>query len=121
MKKYHSKIKGHLEIKIVDVNDEFEGKTENWQEILIHGDPTGLRSLADLLLKIANTDQNERADLPIGAREHVQLNPDFDLSKSSNQVVIGRLDAKGSGEFYASYIQKHLSLTPPDNSRKRLQ
>lgn len=106
MEKYLSDIKGHLDIKIVEDSDEFEGKTETWQEILIHGDPDGLRSLASLLIKIADTNQNERSDLPIGAREHVHLNPDLDLSKSSNQVVIGRLDAKGTGEFYTSFIQK---------------
>ena len=106
MNKYQSDIKGQLDIKIIEDSDEFEGKIETWQEILIHGDPDGLRSLAGLLIKIANTNQNERSDIPIGAREHVQLKPKFDLSKSSNKVIIGRLDAKGTGEFYSAFVQK---------------
>ncbi len=102
--KNKSEIDGHLDIKIVENSDEFEGKIETWQEILIHGDPNGLRSLAKLLVKIADTNQEERSDLPIGAREHMHLNPDSDLSKNSNHVIVGRLDAKGTGEFYKDYI-----------------
>jgi hypothetical protein len=52
----------------------------------------------------ADTDQNEIADLPIGAREHIHLRPKFDLSTSSEEVIIGRLDAKGTGVFYDRYI-----------------
>jgi hypothetical protein len=106
MKENQSQIKGHLDIKIIEESDEFEGKTQTWQEILIHGDPAGLRSFAALLIKIADTNQNEISDLPIGAREHVHLDPQTDLSKSSNQVIIGRLDAKGTGEFYQTFIPK---------------
>lgn len=106
MNKYQSDIKGHLDIKIVEDSDEFEGKIETWQDILIHGDPDGLRSLAKLLMKIADTNQDERSDLPIGSREHVHLRPHLDLSKSSNEVIVGRLDAKGTGEFYQAFISK---------------
>lgn len=53
-------IKGNLDI--------FEGD----QEILIHGDPEGLKSFAQLLIKIAELNQEEIDNkyLPIGAREH---------------------------------------------------
>ena len=44
--------------------------------------------------------------LPIGAREHYQLRPGIELSKSSIEVIVGRLDAKGTGEFYNSFISK---------------
>lgn len=104
MNKYHSDIIGNLDIKIIEDNDEFEGTTETWQEILIHGDPDGLRSLGKLLIKIADMNQDERSDLPIGAREHIHLRPKFDISTSSNQVTVGRLDAKGTGEFYQAFI-----------------
>lgn len=99
-------ITGHLDIKIVQCEDEFEGKAEYWNEILIHGDPEGLRSLANLLLKLADLNQENVTSLPIGAREHVHLRPKFELSNSSETVIIGRLDAKGTGEFYHSYIPK---------------
>jgi hypothetical protein len=74
------------------------------QEILIHGDPEGLRSLATLLLQLADLDQNTITDLPIGAREHIHLQPGRGLSNSSERVIIGRLDAKGTGAFYDRYI-----------------
>ena len=106
MKNYTSHIKGHVDIKVIEDSDEFEGNIETWQEILIHGDPEGLRSLANLLIKIADLNQDDRADLPNGAREHVHLRPKLDLSTSSNQVTIGRLDAKGTGEFYQAFIRK---------------
>lgn len=99
-------VNGHLDIRIIESADELDGSIENWQEVLIHGDPNGLRSLAQLLIRIANTNQDENTDLPNGAREHFHLNPNRELSKTSNQVIIGRLDAKGTGKFYQSYIQK---------------
>ncbi|WP_422662671.1 Imm32 family immunity protein [Puia sp.] len=70
---------------------------EKSQENLIHGDSKGLRSSAALLIKLADTNQNDNADLPIGAREHLHLGPGHGLSKSSERVILGRLDAKGTG------------------------
>jgi len=104
MEKYASVLPGNLDIFIIQNEDEFEGKIEKWEEILIHGDPEGLRSLAALLIKLADTDQNNIVDLPVGAREHVHLRPRFELSASSEQVIIGRLDAKGTGAFYERYV-----------------
>jgi hypothetical protein len=104
MEKYTPAITGNLDIFIVQNEEQFEGKTEKWQEVLIHGDPEGLRSLAILLIKLADLDQNGVVDLPVGAREHVHLRPRFDLSDSSERVIIGRLDAKGTGAFYDRYV-----------------
>jgi len=97
-------ITGNLDIFIVQNEEQFEGRTEKWQEVLIHGDPEGLRSLAKLLIKLADLDQNSVVGLPVGAREHVHLRPRFDLSDSSERVIIGRLDAKGTGAFYDRYV-----------------
>jgi hypothetical protein len=108
MKKYKSEITGNLDIFIDEQVEETDGETEKWQDILIHGDPEGLRSLARILLKMADLNQNEIADLPVGAREHVHLRPKFDLSNSSQQVIIGRLDAKGTGAFYGRFIPKKI-------------
>ena len=106
MKKYKSEITGHLDIFIAENEDEFEGEIMKWQDILIHGDPEGLKSLARVLTKIADLNQDLITDLPVGAREHVHLQPNLDTSKSSKQVIIGRIDAKGTGVFYDSYVPK---------------
>jgi len=95
-------IKGHLDIF-------FANKEEDEpEEILIHGDPEGLRSLAKLLIEIANLNQEEvdDKDLPVGAREHYHLRPKFELTNSSDTVIVGRLDAKGTGIFYDRFIPK---------------
>ena len=104
MKYKHTKgneIEGELDI-VVSRN---EGQTD---EVLIHGNPEGLRSLAKLLLEIAELNQEMVDDkyLPVGAREHLHLTPNIELSKSSNNVIIGRLDAKGTGKFYESFVSK---------------
>jgi hypothetical protein len=104
MTKYITEIRGNLDITIVQNEDEFEGETMKSQDILIHGDPAGLRSFAALLIRLADMNQNDIVDLPIGAREHVHLRPNHDLSNSSEQVIVGRLDAKGTGAFYERYI-----------------
>jgi hypothetical protein len=106
MKKYKSEITGHLDICVTNNEDEFEGEITKWQGILIHGDPDGLRSLAKLLIKLADLNQDDLKDLPIGAREHIHLRPNIDLSKSSVEVIVGRIDAKGSGDFYNRYVSK---------------
>lgn len=102
--KYNSlkgnEIDGHLDIFIAQNDDK--------KEVLIHGNPEGLRSFAKLLLHIANLNQEEIEDkfLPIGAREHYHLRPNIELSNSSDEVVVGRLDAKGTGEFYNRFEAK---------------
>ncbi|MDF2432937.1 MAG: hypothetical protein JWP44_2568 [Mucilaginibacter sp.] len=101
-----NEITGHLDIFVADNEDEFEGEIEKWQEVLIHGDPEGLRSFARLLMKIADLNQENRTDLLIGAREHYHLRPNLELSKSSAQAIVGRIDAKGTGHFYDRYVAK---------------
>lgn len=106
MKKYKSGIKGHLDIMVIDNEDEDEGEITKWQEILIHGDPEGLKSLAKLLMRLADLNQDTDDYMPVGAREHFHLAPNIELSKSSLKVIVGRLDAKGTGDFYPMYIPK---------------
>jgi hypothetical protein len=111
-KKYYGfEITGHLDIFVADNEDEFEGEIEKWQEVLIHGDPEGLRSFARLLMRIADLNQENRTDLPIGAREHYHLRPNLELSKSSVQAIVGRIDAKGTGHFYDRYVAKDVAKT----------
>jgi hypothetical protein len=112
MKYKHTKgneIQGELDIFISQNEDENDGEKICWDKILIHGNPEGLRSFAKLLLEIAELNQEEVDDkyLPIGAREHYHLRPGIELSKSSIEVIVGRLDAKGTGHFYDRYIPKN--------------
>jgi len=103
-----NEIEGHLDIFISHNEDEDDGEITKWDEILIHGNPEGLKSLAKLLIEIAELNQEKVEDkyLPNGAREHYHLRPGIELSKSSIEVIVGRLDAKGTGDFYKSYIDK---------------
>jgi hypothetical protein len=105
-----NEIDGDLDIFVSHKEDEFEGVITKWEEVSIHGNPEGLRSLATLLLDIAELNQEEVEDryLPIGAREHYHLRPNIELSNSSVEVIIGRLDAKGTGEFYGRFVKKKL-------------
>ncbi len=106
MEKYKSEITGHLDIFIADNEDEFEGEITKWQDILIHGDPEGLKSFARLLIRIADLNQDNIKDLPIGARQHIHLRPNLDISKSSTEVIVGRIDAKGTSVFYDRFVAK---------------
>lgn len=103
-----NEIEGQLDIFIAHNEDENDGEIGKWDEVFIHGNPEGLKSLAKLLIEIAelnqeNVDENE---LPTGAREHYHLRPGIELSKSSIEVIVGRLDAKGTGNFYERFVSK---------------
>lgn len=105
-----NEIEGELDIFIARNEDENDGEKITWDEVLIHGNPEGLKSLAKLLLAIAELNQDEVEDkyLPIGAREHYHLRAGIELSKSSIGTIVGRLDAKGTGKFYDRYIPKEI-------------
>ncbi|MBO2007946.1 hypothetical protein J4E00_02725 [Siccationidurans soli] len=103
-----NEIEGHLDIFISRNEGKDDEKSVIWNEILIHGDPEGLKSFAKLLVEIADLNQ-EKVDnkyLPVGAREHYHLRPGFELANSSIEVIVGRLDAKGTGAFYDRYVSK---------------
>jgi hypothetical protein len=99
-------LNGHLDIIVTENKDSLDGELMEWQEILIHGDPEGLKSFAKLLIDLADKNQEINNELPIGAREHVHLRPNLEISKSSLDVIVGRLDAKGNGDFYDRYKPK---------------
>ena len=102
------KIQGELDVFITHQEDEHDGVTKTWSEVLIHGNPEGLKSLAKVLMEIAELNQNNVEDkrLPTGARAHVHLRPGIELSKSSCDGIVGRLDAKGTGAFFDRFISK---------------
>ena len=99
MEKFKSQISGHLDIIVTENENELDGEKMQWKEILVHGDPDGLKSLANLLIKLADLNQENVAELPLGAREHIHLRPKFELANSSEKVIVGRLDAKGTCAF----------------------
>ena len=112
-------ITGHLDIIVSDKEDEYECEISKWQEVLIHGDPEGLRSFGKLLIKLADLDQEKRTDLPVGAKEHYHLRPNYELAKSSVTTIVGRIDEKGTGDFYDAYIAKD-PLEYPEEFQKKL-
>jgi hypothetical protein len=99
-------LKGHLDIFVTENKDSLDGELMEWQEILIHGDPEGLRSFAKLLINLADRNQEKNTELPIGARDHIHLRSNRELSKSSLDVIVGRLDSKGNGDFYDRFKPK---------------
>lgn len=95
--------------------------------IWIAGDPPALRSLASLILWVANIDQESRRGVPKGERSHVHLYPANDsgefgeLSQFSDPTEICRLDAKGTGDFPDRYLAPNKRKTTARRKRtKRL-
>ena len=101
-----SVIKGNLDIHFDSENETVDGVEKPVYEILIHGDPEGLKSFANLLLEIANANQELIDTLPTNARIHNTLNPSIDLSSNSITTTIGRLDAKGTGKYYNKFVSR---------------
>jgi hypothetical protein len=101
-KAFESPIKGHLDIFAYEKKDLFADASEGDSEevidkrliIMIHGDPEGLRSLADFLVKMADKNQEDIRDMPIGGSDHEHLRPNLELSKSSMEVIVGKIGCK---------------------------
>lgn len=68
--------------------------TDEKGKVIIAGDPEGLRSLGRLLTWLGDADQEEWPYLKPGGHAHVHLYPKDDMSESSLQVELMRLDAK---------------------------
>ena len=67
-------------------------------EVVIWGDPDGLRYLAGILNWLADFDQARNSD-PVGTREHLHLMPGEEVDMQSCYVEVCRADAKGTGEL----------------------
>jgi hypothetical protein len=92
----HGPIGGNLQIWMIDE----EGKNK----IMIYGDPEGLKSLGEVLIKLAEVDQESYVGLPDGERDHLHIYPGFHLSDGSLETILGRLDAKGTGKFPKAFV-----------------
>jgi hypothetical protein len=85
-----NEIKGLLEI------------SKSRRGVFIGGDPDGLRSLAKILVWLADVDQETHPTMPDGEREHTHLHvgkPYVHLTQLSVETEVCRLDAKGTGEL----------------------
>jgi len=76
----------------------FKNDEDDVPEVMIIGDPDGLRYLSEVLKALADYDQDSR-NLPKGEREHIHLHSKCQLGKHSCEVEICRADAKGTGEL----------------------
>jgi hypothetical protein len=79
-------------------------------KINIYGTPDGLKNFADALLKQANVDQSTMTYLKDHDTDHTHYKPSFPasiLSRSSDEVQLGRLDAR-TGEL-ASWAKERIS------------
>jgi hypothetical protein len=87
----YSPLEGNLQV--------IAGCEDETGTIYIAGDPKGLKSLARLLIELAEVDQTQLPSLPeMGASEHIHLQPDTHLGKGSLPLVVSRLDDK-NGKF----------------------
>lgn len=84
-------LKGNIQIRVIEESGTLTP--------MIYGDPEGFVSFGKLLIALGETDQEECVDLPHGEREHEHLIPNYHLTKESVPLIIGRLDAKGTGAF----------------------
>jgi hypothetical protein len=66
-------------------------------EVVLSGDPQGLRSLARVLEALADVDQSKLA-MPPNAKEHIHLGPESHLDSASSWLVVSRADF-ASGEI----------------------
>lgn len=94
----HGSINGSLQI--------WKIEEDGFEKIMIYGDPDGLKSLGEILIKLSQVNQENYKGMPDGERDHFHIYPKSHLSKGSLETIIGRLDAKGTGELPPSFIEK---------------
>jgi hypothetical protein len=75
--------------------------TEDGPEVLLYGTPSGLRQIAERILKLADLDQESMENLPNGEGYHIHMvpGPGHTLCSESDPVTIGRIDGKGNGDL----------------------
>ena len=92
--------------------------------VFIGGDPDGLRSLAKILIWLADVDQESHPNMPNGAREHTNLccEPPYNhLTRFSVPTELCRLDAKGTGELPDYYRTQRKPFARRKKARKPRQ
>ncbi len=99
-------LNGNLRINTI----EEDGRTK----VMIYGDPEGLKSFGEILIAMSQVDQNNFPGLPDGERDHTHIWPDSHLSNDSLETILGRLDAKGTGDLNPP---SNFFYTPPSTNR----
>ncbi|MBU6174020.1 MAG: hypothetical protein KGQ60_09460 [Planctomycetes bacterium] len=77
-------------------------------KICIYGTPSGLRRLAEELVKKAEADQSHLKDYDTDHTHYRSTHPNSILASSSNEVVLGRLDLR-DGEL-TEWARKRIEL-----------
>jgi len=111
MKYKHTKgdeIQGELDIFVSHSQEGNHYQSVTGNEILIHGNPEGLRSLAKLLLEIAELNQEAVEDkfLPVGARELIIYERELNYQKAQTKLLLADLRPKEQVLFTTGLYQK---------------
>ena len=93
------------------------------KRVEIYGDPNGLRSFANFLIRIAEFDQSRLADirLPAGEGLHRHMVPVADCHPLSASCLCGRLDAKADGDvtWFFEGVEYMAGLEAEKRKKKR--
>jgi hypothetical protein len=68
--------------------------TDKAEKIVISGDPEGLRSLSALLTWFADQELDTWPYLKEGQHAHLHVYPHYDISETSREVELMRMDLK---------------------------
>lgn len=100
-------LRGNLHVSVVDQT-----------EVALWGDPEGLRSLAAVLIALADLDQTALDDLlEADAHEHLHLDARRHLGNSSARLILSRLDDK-KGKLPFFYSARLCSSRPIQEYRR---
>jgi hypothetical protein len=102
-----------IQFPLVEGNLQVVVSNEKGEGVFLHGDRAGLLSLAEILRRLAELDQGTLPSLPDAfASEHIHLEPNFDLSKNSTRLTVGRLDDK-HGSFDETFEPRTRKRSKP--------
>ncbi|HWA28939.1 MAG TPA: hypothetical protein VG734_25025 [Lacunisphaera sp.] len=87
-------------------------ETRGEREVFIYGDPAGLRSLAKLLLAVADLDQTKE-ELPLHDSYHVHAVMPASYAGHSAKITVGRADDRRG--------KKRFDVFPKPNPKKPIQ
>ena len=81
------------------------------KEVVLLGDPQGLRSLARVLEALADIDQT-KINMPSTAKTHLHLDPGIQMDPGSSRLILSRADLP-SGELDAPCLDRMPSKVRP--------
>jgi hypothetical protein len=107
------------QIYVVAVKDH----SEDIGEVIIAGDPSGLKSLGMVLIAMSEIDQSQIDSLPDDESEHIHLNPGRHIGigkLATHRLIISRLDTKSGGlkDYYKSNLPSQRAVKEIRNYKK---